>query len=309
MASHEPLTAPHRRIESGSAELCPSPSYLTRRDVQSHLGISERAADRFIRAHGLKSGTAGHVLVALEDYAACLVGLRRRSTRESACAPPAATDHTFFPPIEYEPGLDVCAVMYFESGEGEPPDRRMKFLLQERGKAPPSSPEALRRMTLHTEDFMQDSWSCSIVEKILTATEISQCLNRAAPTPSCVGATQEARHVRTCLEWYRSTRGNVTGAALSRLARQARGEQRGALFEALAQSVGASARHGAHAPLDYALRPLLDEGALAKRLHREPPTLKRWRVQGEGPVFMRIGKLIRYSALDVDAWTHRNGHR
>ena len=79
------------------------------------------------------------------------------------------------------------------------------------------------------------------------------------------------------------------------------------MLEALAQSIGDAARHGAYAPREYALRPLLDETALAQRLRREPPTLKRWRVQGEGPVFMRIGKLIRYSTIDVEAWSNDNG--
>ena len=58
--------------------------------------------------------------------------------------------------------------------------------------------------------------------------------------------------------------------------------------------------HGA-----YALRALLDEGALARRLHRAPSTLERWRVRGEGPVFLRIGKLVRSSTIDVEDWLRR----
>ena len=309
MASHESVPASRRRFQSGTAEARPLPRHLTRKDLQTHLGISEKAADRFIRTHALKSGTGGHVLVVLEAYAACLAGLRRRSTRDGACVPLTVTDHTFLPPIEYAPGLDVCAVLCFEAREGERPSRRMKFLLQERDKAPPSSPEEFRRMTLHTEDFIKDSWACSIVQKILTATGMTLALDAAAPPAACADASDAARHVRTCLEWYQSTRGRIGAAGLGRLAREARGEQRVALFAALAHSVGESARHGAHAPLDYALNPLLDEGALAKRLRREPPTLKRWRVRGEGPVFMRIGKLVRYSTIDVDAWTHHSANR
>ena len=288
--------------------LDPVPEYLSRRALQLHLGVSERAVDRLIAEHRLKSGSSRSVRVELVAYAACLVALRRRSTRDDAPVPlpgPAASQ-PLLPPIEYEPGLDVCALMFLGAAEHDPrKKRRMKFLLQERGKAPPSTPEALRRMTLHTEDYIEDLWAFEILDKILTAAEVALCLD-ATPRahPSAAG---HARHVRTCLEWHQSTRGGVTGPGLRRLARQAHTEQRAALFDALAHSIADSARHGAHAPLDYALRPLLDEGALARRLHRGPPTLKRWRVRGEGPVFIRIGRLIRYSTIDVESWANDNG--
>ena len=144
--------------------------------------------------------------------------------------------------------------------------------------------------------------------KKLEASTIGVSLDRAANAPSCAESSDAVRHARTCLQWYHSTRGRVTGAGLKRLLRRAHGEQRDALLEALAQSIGDAANRGVCVPREYALRPLLDEATLAKRLHREPPTLKRWRVSGEGPPFMRIGKLIRYSTLDVDAWTHCDGN-
>ena len=53
MIPHESLPAPRRRIESGGAEVCASPSYLTRKDLEDHLGVSEKAVDRLIREYGL----------------------------------------------------------------------------------------------------------------------------------------------------------------------------------------------------------------------------------------------------------------
>lgn len=32
------------------------------------------------------------------------------------------------------------------------------------------------------------------------------------------------------------------------------------------------------------------------------PTLARWRSEGNGPPFVRIGSLIRYRVRDLDAW-------
>ena len=298
-----------RRANCSAAATGAGPEYWSRRDVQLHLGISERAVDRFIRAHALKCGSARQVLVELEAYAACLIAMRRRSTRDSAAVPLPARGHTLLPPIEYAPGLDVCALLFFEEKKGAAPNRRMKFLLQERGKAPPATSEEFDRMTLHTEDFLQDRWACAILDKIATATKIMRSLESTAQSPACPDASEEARHVRTCLEWCQSIQGTVSASGLSRLARDARGDQHGALFEAFARSIGDSARHGAFAPRELARHPLLDEGALATLLHREPPTLKRWRVRGEGPVFIRIGRLIRYSCVDVDAWLRHPGGR
>ena len=309
MPSAQPPAPAPRSLESGSHETRQVPRYLTRQDLQSHLGISERAVDRLIRVHGLKSGSARRVLIALEDYAAWLVGLRRRSTRDDSPVALPGSGRSILPPIEYAPGLDVRALITYDAGEGQPPSRRMAFVLQERGQAPPTTPEALRRLTRHTEDYVEDLWAYAILDKILTALEVERALDGAARARLRPGDSQDAGHLRTCLEWYRSTRGGVTGAGLSRLAREARGEQREALFQALAHSVADSARHGACAALDYALSPLLDEGALAQRLNRRRPTLKRWRVHGEGPVHMRIGRTVRYSELDVVQWLGGHGGR
>ena len=146
MASTEHRSSSHPNRVPCRAGVASEPEYLSRKDVQHHLGISEKGVDRFIRDHALRSGSGRQVLVALDAYAACLVGLRRRSTRDTASVPARATDHSSFPPIEYRPGLDVIAALCFEQKAGEPADRRMHFLLQERVKAPPSTPEEMRRM-------------------------------------------------------------------------------------------------------------------------------------------------------------------
>ena len=65
------------------------------------------------------------------------------------------------------------------------------------------------------------------------------------------------------------------------------------------------ARHGSHAPLDYAREPLLTEAELATEVRRAIATVRRWRVAGEGPTFLRIERAVRYSRIDVNHWLGR----
>ena len=37
-----------------------------------------------------------------------------------------------------------------------------------------------------------------------------------------------------------------------------------------------------------------------------PRTLQRWRMEGAGPLFARIGRLVRYRQSDLDAWLKAN---
>lgn len=48
--------------------------------------------------------------------------------------------------------------------------------------------------------------------------------------------------------------------------------------------------------------PLLDERAAAARLNCKPVTLRRWRRVGEGPAFIKVGTLVRYSAAELERW-------
>jgi excisionase family DNA binding protein len=41
---------------------------------------------------------------------------------------------------------------------------------------------------------------------------------------------------------------------------------------------------------------------LADRLGISLNTIKYWRATGQGPVYMRVGKHVRYRVADVEAW-------
>jgi hypothetical protein len=40
----------------------------------------------------------------------------------------------------------------------------------------------------------------------------------------------------------------------------------------------------------------------ARRLHRAPQTLARWRCEGSGPAYIKVGNRVLYPRPDVDAW-------
>lgn len=47
---------------------------------------------------------------------------------------------------------------------------------------------------------------------------------------------------------------------------------------------------------------LLTEQELAKRLSVSLASVRRWRINGRGPLFVKVGALVRYRPEDVDAW-------
>jgi len=47
---------------------------------------------------------------------------------------------------------------------------------------------------------------------------------------------------------------------------------------------------------------LLNETEVAKKLRVSLACLRRWRLEKRGPVFLKIGPLVRYQAEDLDAW-------
>ena len=49
---------------------------------------------------------------------------------------------------------------------------------------------------------------------------------------------------------------------------------------------------------------LLNESSVAKILNCEVKTLQAWRCRGGGPKFIRVGRLIRYSHEDLQAYIH-----
>lgn len=56
--------------------------------------------------------------------------------------------------------------------------------------------------------------------------------------------------------------------------------------------------------------PLIDTVQAAERLGGlKPNTLEGWRVQGIGPRYIKIGRLVRYSLDDLDAYIAAQGRR
>lgn len=50
---------------------------------------------------------------------------------------------------------------------------------------------------------------------------------------------------------------------------------------------------------------LIDTAAAAEMLALSSGTLENWRVHGEGPPFIKIGRAVRYRLSDLDAWIER----
>lgn len=51
---------------------------------------------------------------------------------------------------------------------------------------------------------------------------------------------------------------------------------------------------------------LLNEQELCDWLRIKVPTVRKWRILGRGPVFQRIGTLVRYRRGDVQTWLDAN---
>ncbi|WP_310532557.1 helix-turn-helix domain-containing protein [Novosphingobium sp.] len=51
---------------------------------------------------------------------------------------------------------------------------------------------------------------------------------------------------------------------------------------------------------------LLDEVAAAEVLRLQPKTLCRWRWEGRGPAYVKVGGAIRYRIADIDEYVARN---
>ena len=50
---------------------------------------------------------------------------------------------------------------------------------------------------------------------------------------------------------------------------------------------------------------LLDEAHVAQLLGCERRTLQAWRCRGGGPVFVKVGRLVRYRPSAIDAWIEK----
>jgi hypothetical protein len=56
------------------------------------------------------------------------------------------------------------------------------------------------------------------------------------------------------------------------------------------------------APLTFMATVLMDEKSLAARWSISLKTLRNWRVTGDGPAFMKIGRCVRYAEADIEAF-------
>ncbi len=59
---------------------------------------------------------------------------------------------------------------------------------------------------------------------------------------------------------------------------------------------------------------LLTESQVSEKLQVSLACLRRWRLRGEGPQYIKVGPLVRYRPEDVDGWlaelpTGGNGRR
>lgn len=49
-------------------------------------------------------------------------------------------------------------------------------------------------------------------------------------------------------------------------------------------------------------QPMLTQNELASRWRISPATLERWRSEGIGPQFLKLGGQVRYPTADIDAY-------
>jgi predicted DNA-binding transcriptional regulator AlpA len=47
---------------------------------------------------------------------------------------------------------------------------------------------------------------------------------------------------------------------------------------------------------------LLKENEVALKLSISLASLRRWRTEGRGPRFLKLGSSVRYRAIDIEAW-------
>ena len=50
------------------------------------------------------------------------------------------------------------------------------------------------------------------------------------------------------------------------------------------------------------MQSFLNEQEVSKRLNVSVATLRRWRLEKRGPMFLKVGSLVRYRPEDLDSW-------
>ena len=51
---------------------------------------------------------------------------------------------------------------------------------------------------------------------------------------------------------------------------------------------------------------LLSTRQVAEYCGISPRTLEKWRISGQGPVYRKVGRQVRYDQADIDAWLDDN---
>ena len=268
------------RASTGSTAL------LSRSDLASHLKLSARSVDRFVAKHGLKSGSGRPVLVRPESYAGCLVTLRRQSTRSPAPVPAVQCDAPA--PLPIQPGEELLLVAHSDGFDA------MGEVLQ--SIAPGSRVGAL-------DEWPAGHWSWSLLQAAETMAGVREAKAGGAARSEPEGDSTASRYLRQFLREAQASTGQpLVAAILTRCLRRMPADERRLLLEALSSEVVDSARAGSDAPLEYAREPLPTEEELASEVRRTVATVRRWRVGGTGPVFLRIERVVRYSRVDVNHW-------
>ena len=259
--------------------------FLSRADLASHLSLSVRSVDRFIECHRLKSGAGRAVLVSLERYAWCLVSLRRESTRALTPAP-VATGETASPqPLRAGEELVLVA-----KSDG----------FNASGKVRQGLPEC-RIRTL--DELPEGHWGWSLVEAAKTVAGVHEATDLGVPKPKAEGDSTASRYLRQFLREAQAGAGRgLDATVLARSLRSLPVENRRLLLEAVSAELADAAREDSNPPLTYAREPLLTEEELASEVGRTIATVRRWRVEGTGPVFMKVQRAVRYSRVDLSRW-------
>ena len=277
-----------RQASPGTPAEAPTDStaFLSRADLASHLGLSARSVDRFIAKHRLKSGAGRSVLVHLESYAWCLVALRRQSTRSMAPVPAVRLDTPAPQPIQ--PGEELVLLAHSDGFNAS-------------GKALRNIAPRCRIRTL--DECPAEHWGRSWHQAVDAMAGVHEAMARSASRPESAVESTASRYVRQFLCESQANSGRTLDAAvLTRCLRRSRPGERRLVLEALSGEVSDSARAGSGTPVVYARESLLTEEELASEVRRTIATVRRWRVEGTSPVFLRIERAVRYSRVDLNRW-------
>ena len=262
-----------------------SGAVLGRSDLASHLKLSARSVDRFIARHRLRNGVGRRVLVCLETYAWCLVKLRRQSTRSMSPVPPVPGNTPA--PVPIQPGEELLLVAKSD-GFGQ-----LAEVLE--NIAPGCRVRAL-------DEWPTGHWSWSMLQAAEAMAGVREAVAHRASRPEPAGDFTASRYLRQFLHEVQGTGRTLDAAILTRCLRRLPVRERRLLLEALSEDAVASARADSDAPLAYAREPVLTEEEFAREVRRTVATARRWRVEGTGPVFLRIERAVRYSRVDVNHW-------